>query len=212
MIADTLRRLRRSAIARNESGAVLIEFALGLPVVLTLGFGGIETANLGLAHLRVSQIALTVADNAGRVNTRIDEADIQEVFTGAEIVGEAIDFQENGRVVLSSLQHNGLEDDEEGQMINWQRCYGDLDVDPAYGVQNDGRTDGELQAMGEEGQQIAAIEGTAIMFVEVSYEYEPIVPLVLDNQVIRYESAFVVRGRTEHDITNAGSLPVSNCT
>jgi hypothetical protein len=200
-----------AALAADCSGVGIIEFALTIPLVTALALGGIELANLALTHMRVSQIALTVADNAGRVTTRIDEADIDEVFAGAELVGEPIDFAENGRVVLSSLQHNDLEDEDEGQMINWQRCFGDLDVDPAYGEQDDGKEDGSLQGMGPAGREIQSVPNTAVMFVEVSYQYAPVIGGVIEPRILRYESAFIVRGRTEHDITNARSGAVSNC-
>lgn len=209
-----MKRLARrtlSSLASDCSGIGIIEFALTIPLVVAMAMGGIELANLALTHMRVSQIALTVADNAGRVTTRIDEGNIAEVFAGARLVGEPIEFKEKGRVVLSSLQHNGLEDGDEGQMINWQRCFGDLDVDPAYGEQDDGRDDGSLQGMGPTGQAIQSVPNTAVMFVEVSYEYTPVIGGVMEPRILRYESAFIVRGRTEHNITNGAGVTVRSC-
>lgn len=210
-----LKRLTTSErnLLRDDRAVAMLEFAFSLPLLLTLGLGGMELANLALAHLRVSQIAMTTADNAGRVRVAVDEADINEVFIGASTVGESLDFEENGRIVLSSLQDNGRTGSAHGQMINWQRCFGDLDVDPEYGVEGDGRTDGDLQAMGQEGRQIQSLPGTAVMFVEVSYEYQPIVgDAILGATMIRYESAFNVRERDMFDITNTTSLPVNSCT
>ena len=190
----------------------LVEFALSLPLVVALGVGGIELANSALTNVRVNQIALSVADNAGRVTSRIDEANIVEVFAGARVTGEPINFQENGRIVLSSLEHNGLDDDDEGQVINWQRCWGELDdVEPSYGVEEDGREDGSLPGMGPAGRQISSLEGTAVMFVEVSYRYTPLIGGFVTPRMIRYESAFIVRGRTENDISNSATLPVATC-
>jgi len=144
----------------------------------------------------------------------IDEANVYEVFAGAEVIGETMDFEENGRVVLSSLQDNEQKGSKHGQMINWQRCWGDLDVDPAYGIEGKGRTDSSLEdGMGATGSQIVSASGTAVMFVEISYDYQPlisdtIVPLA---NVIRRESAFNVRGRQSNDISNAQSLAVQVC-
>lgn len=211
--------IRRAAawrrLKKDSKGVALIEFAFSLPIVLALIFGGLETANYALAHLRVSQIAMTVADNAGRVDTTIDEANIYEVFAGAGLVGESIDFMQNGRVILSSLQPNNLSGSNEGQMINWQRCTGQLtSVTPAYGLENKGRTNGSLSnGMGPAGNQIAAADGTAVMFVEVTYNYQPLIPNlgILGTRQISYESAFNVRDRTNQDITNTQSLTVNNC-
>ncbi|GAB5489080.1 MAG: hypothetical protein Pars2KO_26500 [Parasphingorhabdus sp.] len=201
-------------IGQDRSGLALIEFAMSLPVFLTLALGGMELANLSSAHMRVSQIAMTVADNAGRVDPSIDEADIYEIFAGASLIGEKLDFEANGRVILSSLQHNGLSGTDEGQMINWQRCMGDLTVASLYGAEGTGRTDNSLPiGMGPTGNEIFSAPGTAIMFVEVVYDYQQLIPGKLFNKEIRYETAFNVRSRSILDITNSSSpaLAVKTC-
>lgn len=198
----------------DSKGLALIEFAMSLPLFLTLALGGMELANLASAHMRVSQIAMTVADNAGRVDPSIDEADIYEIFAGASLIGEKLDFEANGRVILSSLQHNGLSGTDEGQMINWQRCMGDLSILSLYGAQGTGRTDNSLPlGMGPTGNEIFSAPGTAIMFVEVVYDYQPLIPGELLNRQIRYETAFNVRSRDILDITNSSSpaLAINSC-
>lgn len=207
----TLARLRE--LGPSTSGVALTEFAFALPILLSLVLCGLEVASYTLAHMRVNQIAMTVADNAGRTRTGIDESNIYEVFAGAELTGRSLDFTEHGRIVLSSLQDNGKEDDEAGQMINWQRCYGDLDVDPAYGVEDDGREDDELaEGMGREGHKIVSAPSTAVMFVEVTYDYQPLISAsLLGPSRIRYESAFNVRERTNQDITNTQGLTQRTC-
>lgn len=207
-------KLHFRRLLRDEEGLAFIEFAFAAPILLLLILGGLELANYAVAHLRVNQIAMTVADNAGRVTTGIDEANVYEVFAGAEVIGEPIDFEENGRVVLSSLQHNGRNGGNEGQMINWQRCWGDLDTDPAYGVEGDGRTDDSLEdGMGSGDAMIVAAEGTAVMVVEVTYTYQPLVDTgyMVINETIRHESAFNVRGRQNNDITNTTGLTQMTC-
>ena len=81
-VTGLLARLRAS-----RSGIALTEFAISLPIFVTLLFGGLEIISLVMAHMRMSQVAISVADNAGRVRTKIDEADIYEVFAGANLVG-----------------------------------------------------------------------------------------------------------------------------
>ena len=201
-------------LLRSREGVALTEFAFALPIFVVLLFGGLEIVNLVMAHMRVSQIAITVADNAGRVRQSIDEADIYEVFAGADQVGTGIDFARNGRVVLSSLQPNGRTGSDAGQMINWQRCYGSMDVAPAYGRQDQGRTNNSLAAgMGAAGNRIRAADGTAVMFAEVTYRYTPtLLPSVVNNGLtMRYESAFNVRERTNQNITNSQNLATRSC-
>jgi hypothetical protein len=207
------RRSRSPALlARDESGAALIEFAFALPLVLALGFAGLETANLAAAHLKVSQIGMMVADNAGRVTSGIDEADIYEVFDGASQIGKSLNFDAHGRIVLSSLQDNKLASPKNGQMINWQRCMGALTaVKSSYGVQGVGKTDGSFKGMGRTGRTIQSLPGTAVMFVEITYDYQPLLAGVIPARRIRYESAFNVRERVNQDITNTKSLAVKSC-
>jgi len=211
MRAPLLRSPRRSRLIAAEGGAALIEFAYSLPIVLALGFGGLEAANLALANVKTNQIAETVADNAGRVSPGVDESDINEVFAGALQVGQSINFQQNGRIVLSSLQDNGLASPKHGQMINWQRCTGSLtSVAPSYGTEGKGKTDASLQYMGPSTRQIQSLPGTAVMFVEVTYSYKPLIP-GMPTRTIRYESAFNVRERTNQNITNTTSLALNSC-
>ena len=204
--------LRR--VGRDQSGLAYLEFALIGPILLFLTLAGLELVNYAMAYLRVNQIATTVADNAGRVNTGIDEANVYELFAGADTIGEPMEFEDNGRVVLSSLQDNGKNGGNHGQMINWQRCWGDLDVDPAYGEQGDGREDDSLEAgMGPPGNRIVSIPGTAVMFAEVSYEYQPLISssILPVDTTIRHESAFNVRGRLNNDISNTQELARLDC-
>jgi Flp pilus assembly protein TadG len=138
---------RARGLAANRSGVALIEFAIVTPVMLLLGLGGVELGNFMTANLRISQIAMAVADNAGRVRTTIDEADISEVMIGARKMGQSIDFADNGRIVLSDLEQRTTTTGTGGkgavtatnpngyrQWIRWQRCSGDLNVTSSYGL------------------------------------------------------------------------------
>lgn len=202
------------AVQRDRRGLALTEFAFAAPIFLVLVMTGLELSNLALAHLRVSQMAMTVADNAGRVTAGIDEANIYEVFTGAEYVGGGLDFENNGRLVISSLQHNQLTGRDEGQTIVWQRCWGDdTSIEPAYGEQGDGKTDSSLrQGLGSGSNRITALRDTAVMFVEATYDYQPLVSTgFFPPPTIRYESAFNVRGRQNNTISNTQSLTRLTC-
>lgn len=132
--------------ARDTRGIALIEFAIITPVMLLLGLGGLELANYVSANLRLSQIAMTVADNAGRVRTTIDEADINELMVGAKKMGSPIGFAANGRIILSDLEQRITTTGTGGigtittinpngyrQWIRWQRCAGALAVTSTYG-------------------------------------------------------------------------------
>ncbi len=206
----TLRRLRR-----DDRGLALIEFAFSLPVLLILCMCGLEAANLALAHLRISQIAMLVADNASRVRTSIDEADVNEIMIGANQSTQSLRLQANGRIFLSDLEPNGLTGPNEGQYIRWQRCWGNGAFTSSYGVAGNGQTNASMKdGMGPgttAATKVKAMSGTAVMFVEVAYRYQPIVSnAIFGPKVIRYSSAFNVRERTDQAIKNAGNLAAAN--
>jgi Flp pilus assembly protein TadG len=195
-----------------KSGVSVIEFALALPVVMLTAVGGLECANVALAHLRISQIATTTADTSARVLTQMDEADVEEAFAGVDVMGNRINFASRGRVVLSSLEPNGQGNGNAGQKITWQRCHGALNVAPSYGRQGNGATNASLAAgMGPPTRKITAGTGTAVMFVEVTYQYQPLFYDVLNVGQIRYEAAFNVRERTSFDITNSQGRTPKTC-
>ncbi len=203
---------QKARLRRCKSGVSVVEFALALPVVMAVAVGGLECANVALAHLRISQIATTTADTSARVMTRMDETDVEEAFAGVDVMGNRINFAANGRVVLSSLEPNGQSAGNAGQKITWQRCHGSLNVAPAYGRQGNGATNASLAAgLGPVGRKILAGAGTNVMFVEVTYQYQPLVYDFLNVGQIRYEAAFNVRERTDYDITNTAGRTVKTC-
>jgi Flp pilus assembly protein TadG len=140
-----MRKVR--SLRHDASGLALTEFAITAPVILLLGLGGVEMANYVMANLRISQLAMSVADNAGRVRTSIDEGDISEVMIGALKLGEPLNFSANGRIILSDLEQRTTTSGTGGrgavtadnpngyrQWIRWQRCAGALSVTSSYGV------------------------------------------------------------------------------
>jgi len=232
-----LRRHRFRAMARDlrrcDSGLALTEFAMSLPVLLALSLYGFETANLAIAHLRVSNIATLAADNAARVRDSIDEANVAELLTGAKMTGASINFAANGRIILTDFERT----QNNRQWIRWQRCDGALNVQSNYGrpktasngdivngTENLGTdrvtastapsspNNATLTEVGPPGRQIAAASGTAVMVVEVVYNYQPIVSERLFGPTqIRYESAYNVRQRNEHSLRNAGRITPRSC-
>lgn len=184
-------------LARNQQGLALTEMAFVAPFFLTTGLLGLDTANFVITHMRVSQLAMHVADNASRVgeqNTllvrRVYEGDINDLFLGAQTFSSALDLATHGRVILSSLEVNG----DGGQWIRWQRCYGAKIHPSSFGQAGQGSRGTSLPGMGAPGALIRATPGNAVMFAEVAYEYQSIGPIsVMDGETITYTGAFHVR-------------------
>jgi len=204
----------RPMLRADERGAALIEFSYTLPVFIFLMLGGLELVSLSLAHMKVSSAAETLADNASRVRVQMDENDVEQIFLGVEQQGKSIGLKEKGRAILSSVQDNGKPGNGNGQMIRWQRCVGSkTGKAPKYGKEGKGQSDAALKkGIGPPGHEIKAQLGTAIMFAEVAYDYDPVIfKGFMSPREIRYEAAFNVRERTELGITNVKSKGKKTC-
>ncbi len=205
-VSASLHRLRR-----DRSGLALTEFALSLPILLSLLLLGLECVNLALAHLRTSQIAMLAADSASRVRISIDEADINEILIGSAMMGESMDFADNGRIILSSLEGNGETNRRKGQWIRWQRCLGELEKDSTWGEEGDGENNASLPYMGPDDRRIWASPNTAVMVVEVFYDYQPLITDVFGETEIHYIQAFTVRDRVDQQLWNDKDVEESDC-
>jgi Flp pilus assembly protein TadG len=175
LAATTGRRL-----GADTSGVAMLEFALTLPVLLTLSLTGAELTNYITTKMRISQIALHLADNAARIGSgtqlslkTISEADINDLFIGANLQSGELGLQTYGRIILSSLEPVANPNTNAKFKIAWQRCYGAKTAHAStYGtVANSSNVNG----MGPTGRQTVAPDGGAAMFVEVYYEYQPLV-------------------------------------
>lgn len=184
-------------LRNDRSGVAMIEFAYTMPIFLVLLGSGVELTNFAITHMRVSQVAVSLADNASRAKQsvvsgvpRIREADVNEVFMAAELQTNGLDIRERGKLILSSVETNP----QGGQWIHWQRCFGKASHQSSFGKEGDGKTGTSLTGIGPAGRQVAADPGSAIMFVEVVYDYRPLMfGKSLLNTVIRKTAAMYVR-------------------
>ncbi len=193
-------------LRRDDDAIMLIEFAYSLPILMSLAFTSVELTNLAIANMRVSQIAMTVADNLSRAKQSVPlglpqlrEVDINDALLGARIQGgDRLNILASGRIVVSSLQQNA----SNRQRIFWQRCKGALTgSNSAYGVEGatEGTTPG-FTGMGTGANKVQAAPGSAIIFTEITYNYEPLVgSWALGNFRIRREAAYYVRD--DRDLT-----------
>ena len=192
------------ALRCSTSGAAAIEFALTLPLLLTLTFFGTEIAYEASVNMEMSQIALSASDNASRleqtnnsaVTPTVTEADVQSVMTGVLKQGSAFAFQANGRLILSSLET----DPSTGkQYIHWQRCTGNLSIQSAYGndTTHTGLTGAPIANMGSGTVKVsapAASNNQAVMFVELYYNYNGLFGTwFIPQQRFIHEAAFITR-------------------
>lgn len=188
-----LRDLRRST-----SGVAMLEFALSLPLLLTAGLWGTETANLAVTQMQVNQLANQVADNASRIgdtsqlqNRKIYESDVNDLLYGADVQGGTrMGIFQHGRVIISSLEVNA----GGKQYIHWQRCKGAKVYNSSYGAEGAGSSGSGITGMGPAGEEVSAPTGGAVIFVEIAYDYQPLIGLTFSqNRKITSIASFMVR-------------------
>ena len=207
------------ALGRDRSGLALTEFAFTAPIVLSLGMLGTETAYYVITHMQVSQVAVQAADNISRIGEqsavtahRVQEREINEVFVGTEKLAGNIGLFQRGRVIISSLERNA----QGGQTIRWQRCRGAKNHASSHGVEGVGATGTAFPGMGDTTPRLQAAANTAVMFVEVAYDYDSLTPFdIYDGRTITYTAAFNIRdnralGVAPENTTNPPG-PVARC-
>ena len=126
-----------SRLASDRRGAALMEFALALPIVLAMGGYGVELGNKAIVNMRISQIALSLADNTSRIGVnngqaifQLREGDLNDIFQGARLMGANLKLTTFGRVTVTSVENvqrifsDGTSDAGNVQRIHWQRCMG----------------------------------------------------------------------------------------
>jgi hypothetical protein len=175
-----IRRLAAFAgrLRRDASGVALLEFGMTLPILLLLSLTGAEITNYIITRMRISQIALHLADNAARIGSgtllqakQINEADINDLLTGAGLQSGELDLYGNGRVIISSIEPSTV--NTANSRIRWQRCRGSKTSRvSAYGTP---ATATNVTGIGPSGRQVSAPPGGVVMFVEVYYEYQPLI-------------------------------------
>lgn len=207
------RPLRR--LLSDRGGVALLEFALSLPILLALSLTGAELTNYIISRMRVSQIALHLADNAARIGSgsqlqakTISEADINDLLTGAGLQSGELALFTHGRVIISSLEPDPANSGK--NRIRWQRCRGAKTSQvSAYGVA--GTTN--LNGMGKTGRLATAPTDGVTMYVEVYYEYQPLLKASFaPNTNFREEASMMVRDRRDTVGGTNGVYQVSGVT
>lgn len=212
-LAFLLRRTR--ALSRDTSGLALLEFAFTLPILLAMSLTGAELTNYIITRMRVSQMALHLADNAARIGSgsqleakKITEADINDLFTGAQLQSGELDLRLNGRVILTDLEPTAS--GASTYKIGWQRCYGaKTDYTAKYPPSTANKA--SLDGIGPDGRKTIAPDGGVAMFVELYYEYKPLVQSSLAPSANMIEIAsMMVRDR--RDTSDDSTIVVNGVT
>lgn len=168
-------QLRRLPL-RNDRGGVMIEFGFAMPMLILLMLGGIELGRYVLLHQKLDRTAMTVSDLVARVQA-VTVADVDTIFTAANLVMEPFDISEDGRVIISSV----IEDSGSPKVI-WQRSGGGtLAVTSEIGAQGDNAT------LSDDG----LVDPTqAVVIGETFFQYNPWFIDIIPSTTIRKVAVF----------------------
>lgn len=204
-------------LLRDNRAVAAVEFALTLPVFLTLTLTGAELINYSTTKMRISQVALHLADHAARIGAgsplaakTITETMINDTLTGAGLQAKELELYANGRVIVSSLEPVANPNPTNKFKIAWQRCRGSKAYASSYGTTGATNLDG----MGPSGRLVKAPENGATMFVEVSYTYQPVVSATLapSPNIVEIAAMPVRDTRDLTQIKNTEGAPVASCS
>lgn len=199
----------------DRRGLALLEFAFILPIFLLMILTGAELTNYVITRMRVSQVALQLADNAARIGTgsqlaakTISEVDINDLLIGAGIQTAELDLYNRGRVIVASVEPNASPNIENKYKIGWRRCRGSKSYSESYtknALYNGG--------VGPDGRQIIAPDDGATMFVEVVYDYKPLIKTSLapSTSITEIASMMVRDRRDTTRVYNNENAPISSC-
>ena len=204
-----------TALRRDRRGLAMLELGFTMPMLLVMSLAGLELSAAILVRKRVHEIGRLVADNASRVSenatlqaSSVRESDINDLFLGAKLEAGDMDLQTNGRIIVSSLETNATG----GQWIHWQRCYGALPFAPTY------RAGQGIRGRGFPGirlgnQSITATPGDAVMFVEIAYDYTPMISAEWAGySTQRIVAHFAMNVRDKRDLSGISpNAPAATC-
>ncbi|AQR73203.1 TadE/TadG family type IV pilus assembly protein [Sphingomonas sp. LM7] len=185
-------------LRQDQSGLAMLEFAFILPIFLTMALTGAELTQYITTRMRISQIALQLADNAARIGSgapiaskTITEADINDLLTGAGMQASELNLQANGRVIISSLEPDTAHAGK--YLIRWQRCWGSAAHASSYGLAGADN----LTGIGPGNKAVPPPNGV-VMFAEVYYKYTPLIKTSLAPSADMVETAsMMVRDRRD---------------
>lgn len=184
--------LRRQCcrLASDQRGVSAIEFALLMPLMLTMYFGSIEVTDAVSADRQVTLVASTVADIASEY-TSVADADIANIMQAACAVMAPFPMS-NATVVLSSVKFaNGA------ATIDWS-----FTVSGGCTTVTTGHPKGaDVTTLIPTALNI--ITNTSVIWGECTYNYKPMIGYVVTGTLTMYNEIFM-RPRLSQYVTYSG--------
>ena len=152
-------RLRR--FLEDRRGAILVELAFAVPILLVLSMGCYDTARYILLHQKLDRAASSMADLVSRP-TSISQTQIDSMFSAAVEQVVPFDLATDGRVIVTSVSRAV----GDSARIDWQH-----DGAGALTANSDvGDNPGDAASLPN---GFTVREGENVIIAEVFYDFQP---------------------------------------
>lgn len=108
-------RLFWQRLRESERGAIMVEFAAIMPVLVILLLAGVEVARFALLNQKLDRLANSMGDLVSQGET-ITTSQLNDIFSAAPFVAWPFDVTTSGVVVITSVGMVGST-----PTVNWQR-------------------------------------------------------------------------------------------
>lgn len=142
---------------KSENGVAALEFAIILPLMVTMWLGTFEITQAISASRRVTLVSRTIADLTSRAQS-VNASQIAEIFGASKSVFAPLDSSQL-KMVLTSVKRDSGKD-----KVVWSKIPDGQSTPPAYAVNS------EVSLP----SNILAVNGESVIYAEVTFEYKPI--------------------------------------
>ncbi len=161
-------------IFKTEQGIAAVEFALALPLLITITFGSIEVARYVLIAQKLERVSFTLSDLVTQYE-KISTSDLNQIIPSAAEVMLPYDFAADGYAIVSSVSKTGTNP----PVINWQYKSSGTARTSAIGVSGGNATIPSGFTMAD---------GDSVIITEVFFDYKPILSGIIykNSQMYNY--------------------------
>ena len=174
-----LNRLRR--LRRDNRGVAAIEFALLLPMLITLLIGCLEVTFKIWSTQKAEKLAVTLSDVIAQ-SKAVTNSDLASLIGAVDKIMDPFAFGANeGKIIISSVY---IAQGEEDAMVNWQCSF------PSSGGFTAVSELGAKDTVADMPDGFTLVEKDNVIVTEVFYKYTPLAPGLLLDESIVYRRAF----------------------
>jgi Flp pilus assembly protein TadG len=180
-------RRRLAALARNEEGAVLVELAAAMIVLVPVILSVVELTRYALLTQKLDRVAMTVGDLVSR-GENLTPAQITDIFAAVPFLLQPFEMGAKGRVIVTGIENPV---GSTPPRVVWRR--------EGAGTLTATSTLGALNANAAVPSPIALADNEVIVVTEVFYRFEPLLlPALMPEATVRH--SFVFRPRLTNDV------------